>query len=60
MPREAMKLGALILMALEAYFGLGELVQHLLIWVVRLVAISARHSVRLMLAARPVRSWKNT
>jgi hypothetical protein len=54
-----MKLGALILMAREAHFRLGELVQHFLIGVVDLMAIGARDSVRLMLATRPVRPRKN-
>ena len=54
-----MKLGALILVALEAHFRLGKLVQHLLIRVVELMAIGARDSVRLMLATRPMLARKN-
>ena len=55
-----MKLGALVLMAREAHFRLGKLVQHFLIGVVYLMAIGARDSVRLMLATRPERPGKNT
>ena len=54
MSREAMKLGTLVLMATEAHFRLSELVQHLLVRVVHLMAVCASYALPLMRAARPV------
>jgi len=54
-PREAMNLGVLGLVALSADLGLGHRVQHFLLYRVRFVTIGAGNSVHFVLAARPVR-----
>jgi len=54
MSRKAMKLGALILVATETDFRLGELIQHLLFGIVHLMAIRAGEALLLMCTARPV------
>ena len=51
MPRKAMKLGALILVATETDFRLGKFVQHLLLRVMHLVTIRARHALLLVCTA---------
>ena len=43
-----MKLRPLILVATEAHFRLGKLIQHFLLGVVHLMAIRARHALLLM------------
>jgi hypothetical protein len=45
-----MKLGALILVAAEADFRLGKLIQHLLFGDVHFMTIRARHALLLMCA----------
>jgi len=54
MPGEAMKLCALILMATEADFRLGKLIQHFLFGVVHLMAIRAGEALLLVCTAGPV------
>ena len=54
-----MKLSALILVATEADFRLGELVQHLLFGIVHLMAIRARNAFLLVYTSRPVRPRVN-
>lgn len=58
-PRIAMNLRLLSLMALSADFRLRERIQHLLIRIVCLVTISARHTVHLVLTPRPVGSGQH-
>ena len=59
MAREAMNLRALVLVAAKADFRLRELAHHLLVWIVRLVAIGTGEPVCFMGTACPQSFWSN-
>src|ERR1035437_8126190 len=58
-PRVAMNLGLLGLVALSADVGLGQRVQHSLLWQMQFVAVGAGNAVHFVFASRPVRPCKD-